>query len=160
LFQVWVIVLICAESANICGDSLFICALSRLFQFYDGKERKSAKTGAIMANGEQTIPVEAAESCYCQNSDRKSQHTEKKKHNLVSRINRIEGQIRGVRGMIERDTYLDDVLAQIAAIQSALNGIGKILIEDHMRSCVIERIQAGEHEVIDDLMATVQKLMK
>ncbi|MCY9588729.1 metal-sensitive transcriptional regulator [Paenibacillus chitinolyticus] len=82
------------------------------------------------------------------------------KNNLVSRLNRIEGQIRGVKGMIEKDTYCDDVLNQIAAVQSALNSVGKLLLEGHMKSCVIERIQEGDTDVIDELLVTVNKLMK
>jgi len=82
------------------------------------------------------------------------------KTNLVSRLNRREGQIRGIRGQIEKDTYCDDVLSQIAAIQSALNGVGQLLLEGHMKSCVMERIQAGDQEVIDELLTTVNKLMK
>jgi DNA-binding FrmR family transcriptional regulator len=91
---------------------------------------------------------------------RKSHHSEKMKRNLIARLNRIEGQIRGVKGMIEKDTYCDDVLNQIAAIQSALNSVGRLLLEGHMKSCIVERIQAGEHEVIDELLVTVNKLMK
>lgn len=91
---------------------------------------------------------------------RKSHHSNEMKSSLVSRLNRIEGQVRGVKGMIEKDTYCDDVLNQIAAIQSALNSVGKLLLEGHMRSCVVERIQSGETEVIDELLTTVHKLMK
>lgn len=108
---------------------------------------------------EQTVPA-----C-CDSSDagagvRMSHHTDKMKSNLISRLNRIEGQIRGVKGLIEKDTYCDDVLNQISAIQSALNGVGKLLLEGHMKSCVMERIQAGDQEVIDELLITVKKLMK
>ncbi|GAB2716304.1 metal-sensitive transcriptional regulator [Paenibacillus cisolokensis] len=92
--------------------------------------------------------------------ERKSHHSVKTKNNLISRLNRIEGQIRGVKGMIEKDTYCDDVLNQIAAIQSALNSVGKLLLEGHMKSCIIERIQAGEYDVIDELLVTMNKLMK
>jgi DNA-binding FrmR family transcriptional regulator len=91
---------------------------------------------------------------------RRSHHSHKLKGNLIARLNRIEGQIRGVKGMIEKDTYCDDVLNQIAAIQSALNSVGRLLLEGHLRSCVVERIQAGEHEVIDELLVTVNKLIK
>ncbi|UKS26765.1 metal-sensitive transcriptional regulator [Paenibacillus sp. HWE-109] len=98
-------------------------------------------------------------SCHS-GSDRKSHHSDKTKSNLVTRLNRIEGQIRGVKGLIEKDTYCDDVLNQIAAIQSALNGVGKLLLEHHLNSCVIERIQEGDNEVIKELMITVNKLMK
>ncbi|BAU27841.1 DNA-binding FrmR family transcriptional regulator [Aneurinibacillus soli] len=96
----------------------------------------------------------------CEEEGRKSHHSDKVKSNLVTRLNRIEGQIRGVKGMIEKDTYCDDVLNQIAAIQSALNGVGRMLLEGHMKSCVIERIQEGDHEVIDELLITMNKLMK
>ncbi|MGD8192708.1 metal-sensitive transcriptional regulator [Brevibacillus ginsengisoli] len=96
----------------------------------------------------------------CHTSERQSHHSDKLKNNLTTRLNRIEGQIRGVKGMIEKDVYCDDILNQIAAIQSALNSVGKLLLESHMKSCVIERIQAGEHEVLDELLTTMNKLMK
>ncbi|MBO2944640.1 metal-sensitive transcriptional regulator [Paenibacillus sp. F411] len=92
--------------------------------------------------------------------ERKSHHSDKIKSNLISRLNRIEGQIRGVKGLIERDTYCDDVLNQIASVQSALNGVGKLLLEHHMKSCVMERIQEGDEEVIPELLVTINKLMK
>ncbi|MDP4096040.1 metal-sensitive transcriptional regulator [Paenibacillus sp. P96] len=91
---------------------------------------------------------------------RRSHHAPELKNSMISRLNRIEGQIRGIKGLIEKDTYCDDVLNQIAAAQSALNGVGKLLLEGHMKSCVIERLQAGENEVIDELLVTVKKLMK
>ncbi|WP_281887073.1 metal-sensitive transcriptional regulator [Paenibacillus sp. YYML68] len=103
----------------------------------------------------------ASAGCGCEgNEARTSHHSEKLKSSLITRLNRIEGQVRGVRGMIERDAYCDDVLNQIAAIQSALNGAGRLLLESHMKSCVIERIQAGDHEVIDEILVTMNKLMK
>ncbi|MBL0385669.1 metal-sensing transcriptional repressor [Tumebacillus sp. ITR2] len=84
----------------------------------------------------------------------------KTKTDLVTRLNRIEGQIRGIKGLIEKDTYCDDILNQIAAAQSALNSVGKILLTNHMKTCVVDRIQEGDHEVIDELMKTMGKLMK
>jgi DNA-binding FrmR family transcriptional regulator len=113
-----------------------------------------------VANEEKLVMNETDDACCSADIERKSHHSEKMKGNLISRLNRIEGQIRGVKGMIQRDTYCDDVLNQIAAIQSALNGVGKLLLEGHMKSCVAERIQAGENEVIDELLITVNKLMK
>ncbi|WP_054026360.1 metal-sensitive transcriptional regulator [Bacillus sp. FJAT-28004] len=89
-----------------------------------------------------------------------SHHSEKIKKNLTSRLNRIEGQIRGIKGLIEKDTYCDDVLNQIASVQSALGGVGKLLLENHMKSCVVEKIQSGEHGAIDELLTTINKLMK
>ncbi|GGA52924.1 hypothetical protein GCM10007416_27540 [Kroppenstedtia guangzhouensis] len=91
---------------------------------------------------------------------RKSHHPDRVKSNLTSRLNRIEGQIRGVRRLIENDTYCDDVLTQIAAVQSALNSVSRILLEGHMKSCVVERIREGDDEVIDELMITVHRMMK
>jgi DNA-binding FrmR family transcriptional regulator len=114
-----------------------------------------------MVHEEELPMLEAGDACCStDNHERKSHHSEKTKNNLVARLNRIEGQIRGVKGMIERGTYCDDVLNQIAAIQSALNGVGKLLLENHLKSCVVDRIHAGEHEVIDELLITVNKLMK
>ncbi|GED32042.1 metal-sensitive transcriptional regulator [Brevibacillus centrosporus] len=91
---------------------------------------------------------------------RKSHHSDQVKNGLLSRLNRIEGQVRGIKGMIEKDIYCDDVLNQIASVQSALNGVGKLLLENHLKSCVIERIQEGETEVLTELMITINKLMK
>ncbi|KMY46009.1 CsoR family transcriptional regulator [Bacillus sp. FJAT-27916] len=91
---------------------------------------------------------------------RTSHHSEETKRNLVHRLNRIEGQIRGIKGMIEKDVYCDDVITQIAATQSALNSVGKLLLEGHMKSCVLERIQDGDTEVLDEVLITIQKLMK
>jgi len=98
--------------------------------------------------------------CSADESGRKSHHSDKVKSSLVSRLNRIEGQIRGIKGLIEKDTYCDDVLNQISSVQSALNGVGKLLFEHHLKSCVVERIQEGDVEVLDELMTTVNKMMK
>jgi DNA-binding FrmR family transcriptional regulator len=93
-------------------------------------------------------------------SDRKSHHSEKMKKNLVTRLNRVEGQIRGIKGLIEKDVYCDDIITQISATQAALNSVAKILLEGHLKSCVVERIQEGDHEVVDELLVTIQRLMK
>lgn len=97
--------------------------------------------------------------CSC-SSGRKSHHTEKTKKNLVTRLNRIEGQIRGIKRLIEEDTYCDDVITQIAAAQAALNSVAKILLEAHMKECVVERIQEGDMEVLDEVLITINKLMR
>jgi DNA-binding FrmR family transcriptional regulator len=104
--------------------------------------------------------VQAVGSHCSTDSVRKSHHSEKTKNSLISRLNRIGGQIRGVKALIEKDTYCDDVLNQIAAIQAALNSTGRLLLEGHMRSCVVERIEEGDHAVIDELLITMNKLMK
>lgn len=97
---------------------------------------------------------------HCLTSDRKSHHSEMVKKNLITRLNRIEGQIRGIKGLIEKDTYCDDVITQISATQSALNSVGKLLLEGHIKTCVVERIGEGDPEILDELILTIGKLMK
>jgi CsoR family transcriptional regulator, copper-sensing transcriptional repressor len=92
--------------------------------------------------------------------ERKSHHSDKVKKNLVTRLNRIEGQIRGIKGLIEKDTYCDDVITQISATQSALNSVAKILLEGHLKTCVLERINEGDTEVLDEVLITIERLMK
>ena len=79
---------------------------------------------------------------------------------LIHRLNRIEGQIRGIRGMVENDAYCPDILVQSAAAGAALNAFNKELLASHIRTCVVEDIRDGKDEVIDELVATLQKLMK
>ncbi|MDF2958503.1 MAG: csoR 1 [Paenibacillus sp.] len=99
---------------------------------------------------------------YCPTcKDRRSHHPNKVKSDLTIRLNRIEGQIRDVRGLIEKNTYCGDHnLNQIAAIQAALNGVPKVLLTGHIKDCVVERIQDGDNEAVDELLKTIQKLMK
>jgi DNA-binding FrmR family transcriptional regulator len=124
--------------------------------YYNGDNEKGLKTMSDQTHPHENIGNDG----YSDSGQRKSHHSLKVKENLTSRLNRIEGQIRGVKGMIEKDAYCDDVLNQIAAIQSALNSVGKILLEGHMKSCVVERLEEGDKEVIDELLKTIGKLMK
>lgn len=105
-----------------------------------------------------------AEELACHSEDatsgRKSHHPEHVKQNLTNRLNRIEGQIRGIKGMIDKDVYCDDVITQISATQSALNSVAKILLEGHLKGCVVDRLSEGDDEVLDELVITIQKLMK
>lgn len=101
-----------------------------------------------------------SDHCNTPSSTRKSHHSEATKKNLVTRLNRIEGQIRGIKGLIEKDTYCDDVITQIAATQAALNSVAKKILEGHMKSCVVERIQEGDHAVVDELLTTIHRLIK
>ena len=96
----------------------------------------------------------------CGTSGRKSHHPERVKKDLTTRLNRIEGQIRGIKGMIDKDVYCDDVITQISATQSALNSVAKILLEGHLKGCVVDRLSEGDNEVLDELVVTIQKLMK
>lgn len=86
--------------------------------------------------------------------------SDKAKKDLIARLNRIEGQVRGIKGMIEKDIYCDDVLNQIAAVHSAMNSVSRLILDNHMKSCLVNRIQAGDVEVVDELLHTIEKLMK
>ena len=79
---------------------------------------------------------------------------------LIRRLNRIEGQVRGIRGMVEKEAYCTDILTQVSAVQAALNAFSKELLGNHIKTCVVEDIRAGKDEVLDDLLNTIQKLMK
>lgn len=93
----------------------------------------------------------------CRKTTQRSAEERKK---LVHRLNRIEGQIRGIRGMIESDAYCTDILMQSAAVNAAVNAFNKALIASHIRGCVARDIRRGEDGVIDELVTTLQKLMK
>lgn len=79
---------------------------------------------------------------------------------LIHRLNRIEGQIRGIRGMVEKSAYCPDILTQVAAASAALNAFSRELLTEHIRTCVVNDIRAGNDETIDELLVTMQKLMK
>lgn len=94
------------------------------------------------------------------NCCRTTHRDEAERKALFNRCSRLEGQIRGIKGMIEKDAYCDDILNQIAAAQSALQGLSRVILENHMKSCLVDRIQNGETEVVDELLVTIQKMMK
>ena len=79
---------------------------------------------------------------------------------LIHRLNRIEGQVRGIRGMVEKSAYCPDILVQVAAVNAALNAFNKELLANHIRTCVAKDIREGKDEIIDELVRTLQKLMK
>ncbi|MCR5289953.1 MAG: metal-sensing transcriptional repressor [Treponema sp.] len=86
--------------------------------------------------------------------------TEEELKKLTSRLNRIEGQIRGIKNMLQNDAYCPDILIQVSAVNAALNSFNKELLASHLRTCVINDIKNGNEEVIDELVCTLQKLMK
>ncbi len=88
------------------------------------------------------------------------QRDEQEYKNLLTRLNRIEGQVRGVKKMVEEDRYCVDILTQVSAINSALNAFNKVLLADHIKTCVVHDIREGNDEVVDELCVTLQKLMK
>lgn len=91
----------------------------------------------------------------------KLKHRDEKEYKrLISRLNRIEGQVRGIKRMVETDRYCIDILMQVTAIQSALNSFNKELLGQHIKSCVVHDIREGKDDVVDELVCTLQKLMK
>ena len=93
-------------------------------------------------------------------SGKHKEREDKEKKDLMNRLKRIEGQVRGVENMLENDAYCTDILIQVSAITSALNSFNKVLLKNHMKTCVAENIRQGNDEIIDELVVTLQKLMK
>ena len=91
---------------------------------------------------------------------RKKTRSEEELKSLSNRLARIEGQVRGIRNMLESDAYCVDILTQVTAAQSALNGFSKELLSSHIKTCVADGIRSGDDEKIDELIALLQKLMK
>ena len=96
----------------------------------------------------------------CEHCAKHKHRTEIEYKSLVNRLNRIEGQIRGIKGMLEKDAYCPDILVQVAAANAALNAFNKELLANHIRTCVADDIRAGNDETIDELVGVLQKLMK
>lgn len=95
--------------------------------------------------------------CCCGRTTKRSESEYKK---LINRLNRIEGQIRGIKGMLERDAYCPDILMQSAAASAAINAFNRELTASHIKSCVVRDIKEGKEDTIDELVFTLQKLMK
>ena len=98
------------------------------------------------------------ENCCC--SARKKNRSPEEYKKLIHRLNRIEGQIRGIRNMVEQGAYCPDILVQSAAVNAAVNAFNKELLANHIKTCVVQDIQKGNEGVIDELVLTLQKLMK
>ena len=97
------------------------------------------------------------ETCCCHKTKERSEQEYK---SLINRLNRIEGQVRGVKSMVEKDAYCTDILVQVAAVNAALNSFSKELLASHIRSWVVNDIRDNKEETIDELVATIQKLMR
>lgn len=101
--------------------------------------------------------MDTGKECECH---KKKYRDEQEYKSLIHRLNRIEGQIRGVRGMVENHMYCVDIITQVSAIQAALNAFNRELMGNHIKTCVATDIRAGKDETIDELVHTIQKLMK
>ncbi|MDO5540489.1 MAG: metal-sensing transcriptional repressor [Eubacteriales bacterium] len=98
----------------------------------------------------------SSKDCCHKTKDRDAQEY----RSLMNRLNRIEGQIRGIKNMLENDAYCTDILIQVSAVNAALNSFNKVLLSNHIRTCVADDIRNGNDETIDELVHTLQKLMK
>lgn len=95
--------------------------------------------------------------CECHKTRKRSEEEVK---SLSNRLSRIEGQVRGLREMVQKDAYCPDILIQVSAVNAALNSFGKELLSTHIRTCVADGIRKGDDEVIDELVGVLQKMMK
>ncbi len=100
--------------------------------------------------------MESEKNCCHRTKERSPQEYKK----LANRLSRIEGQIRGIKNMVEEDAYCIDILVQVAAANAALNSFNKELLASHIKTCVADDIRNGKDETIDELVITLQKLMK
>lgn len=103
---------------------------------------------------------EEMESGGCCQSHRKKERGEAEYKALLNRLSRIEGQIRGLKQMVEEDAYCTDILVQVSAASAALNSFSRVLLENHIRTCVTRDILAGKEETVDELMVTLNKLIR
>lgn len=100
--------------------------------------------------------MEEHRECCCRTKER----SEKEYKDLIHRLSRIEGQVRGIKRMVENDVYCTDILIQVSAVNAALNSFNKVLLANHIRTCVADDIREGKEEKMDELVDTLQKLMK
>ena len=96
----------------------------------------------------------------CEHCAKAKARSEEEYKSLIHRLNRIEGQVRGIRGMVENSAYCTDILVQVSSVNAALNAFSRELLANHIRTCVAQDIRDGKNETIDELLATLQKLMK
>lgn len=102
---------------------------------------------------------EAPEAC-CGCSHKTKERSDREFRDLMNRLKRIEGQVRGLQGMLEKDAYCTDILVQVSAVNAALNSFSRVLLSNHLHTCVAENVRAGNDEVLDELTVLMQKLMK
>jgi DNA-binding FrmR family transcriptional regulator len=112
---------------------------------------ENIETGIVGAEN-----TEDMSNCCCQ----KKVRNEKEIKDLMNRLNRIEGQIRGIKRMLEEDAYCIDIINQVSAANCALNSFTKVILANHIKSCVAEDVKEGSEEKLDELVKTLQKLMK
>ena len=102
--------------------------------------------------------MEKHDCCHC--SARRKERSPEEYKKLINRLNRIEGQIRGIKGMVEKNAYCPDIMTQVAAVNAALNAFNKELLANHIKTCVVNDIRDGRDDIVDELVDTLGKLMK
>lgn len=120
---------------------------------------KYTLTGYIISNVKEEITWKKKKNVVVI-TRQKNVQTKSIKIDLINRLSRIEGQVRGIKKMVENDTYCTDILVQVSAVNAALNSFNKVLLANHIRTCVAEDIREGKDETIDELVKVLQKLMK
>ena len=119
-------------------------------------ENNAVENNTVKKTSMEETSIPTCPHCSGKHKDR----NEKERKDLINRLKRIEGQVRGIEGMLENDAYCTDILMQVTAITSALNSFNKVLLAEHVKTCVADNIRNGNDEVIDELVVTLQKLMK
>ena len=119
---------------------------------------KYTLTGYIISNVKEEITWKKKKNVVV--ITRQKNVSDKEYKDLINRLSRIEGQVRGIKKMVENDTYCTDILVQVSAVNAALNSFNKVLLANHIRTCVAEDIREGKDETIDELVKVLQKLMK
>lgn len=114
----------------------------------------------MQADPEIEIETEAETTAGCCCTHKRKERARQEYRDLIHRLNRIEGQVRGIKGMVEKDAYCADILVQVAAINAALNSFNKALLANHIKTCVTRDIREGREETVDELVVLLQKLMK
>ena len=112
----------------------------------------------IMADTKNNASGSSKDCCAC--SEKHKERSPEEYKDLINRLSRIEGQVRGIKAMVERGAYCPDILVQTSAVNSALNSFSKVLLSNHIRTCVRNDIREGNDEVVEELVTTLQKMMK
>ena len=118
-----------------------------------------ADTKHSSADRAKETDIQSGKDC-CACSEKHKERSPEEYKDLINRLSRIEGQVRGIKAMVERGAYCPDILIQTSAVNSALNSFSKVLLSNHIRSCVRNDIKDGNDEVVEELVSTLQKMMK
>lgn len=146
------------QAAEYLGNVLILCYNGNSTDFCGcRKERRYFMEDNRDMIGE-AVDTPASEECCC--SGKTKERDQKEYRDLINRLSRVEGQIRGIKRMVENDAYCIDILVQVAAANAALNSFNRVLLSNHIKTCVTQDIIAGKEETVDELLATLQKLMK